>query len=367
MTGPLTGLRVVELASIGPGPHAAMILADLGADVVRVERAGAPFGLGPQGRDQQLRGRRTVTADMKSDADRARVLALVAGADVFIEGNRPGVAERLGVGPDVCLAVNPRVVYGRMTGWGQDGPLAEKAGHDINYIAVSGILHAVGRADEKPVVPLNLIGDYGGGSMFLLAGILAALYERDRSGFGQVVDAAMVDGASMLAHMLWSMYGGGAWHDERGSNILDGGAPYYDTYECGDGRYMAVGAVEPQFYRRMLEGLGLDSAELPAQRDVAGWPVLRAAIDAAFRTRTRAQWTEVFDQIDACVSPVLSFKEARDHPHLLERGIVKEQNGIVQPQPSPRFSRTQLDEPAAPPAFASDLDALIAEWNAPRG
>lgn len=362
MSGPLTGMRIVELASIGPGPHAAMILADLGADVVRVERPDVPFGLGKQGRNEQLRGRRTVTANLKSPADRELVLELVARADVLIEGSRPGVAERLGLGPEDCHAVNPGLVYGRMTGWGQDGPLADRAGHDINYIGIAGILNAVGRAGERPVVPLNLIGDYGGGSMFLITGILAALWERERTGLGQVVDAAMVDGASMLAHMLWSMYGGGAWNANRGENFLDGGAPYYDTYECADGGYMAVGSVEPQFFARLLEGLGLSQADLPEQKDPAGWPALRAALTTAFLRESRRHWTEVFESIDACVTPVLSFDEASEHEHMVQRGIVKELNGIVQPAPAPRFSRSDPGTPKPPPRQSTDAQAIIGEW-----
>jgi alpha-methylacyl-CoA racemase len=365
MTGPLSGLRVVEVASIGPGPHAAMILADLGAEVVRVERPDAPFGLGPEGRNEQLRGRRTVTADLKSSADQQTVLALVACADVLIEGYRPGVAERLGLGPEDCLRVNPRLVYGRMTGWGQDGPLASRAGHDINYLAIGGILNGVGRAGERPVPPLNLIGDYGGGSMFLLTGILAALWERERSGMGQVVDAAMLDGASVLAHMLWSMYGGGAWNGRRGENFLDGGAPFYDTYECADGGYIAVGAVEPQFYQRLLEGVGLAGEALPAQHDRSGWPTLRDRLTEAFLSQPRQHWTEVFDAVDACVTPVLSFDEASRHPHVVARGVVTDLNGIVQPSPAPRFSRTDAGTPAPPPSNASDAAAIIAEWRRP--
>jgi alpha-methylacyl-CoA racemase len=365
MTGPLSGLRVVEVASIGPGPHAAMILADLGADVVRVERPDAPFGLGPEGRNQQLRGRRTVTADLKSPADQQTVLELVACADVLIEGYRPGVAERLGLGPEDCQRVNPRLVYGRMTGWGQDGPLANRAGHDINYLAIGGILNGVGRAGERPVPPLNLIGDYGGGSMFLLTGILAALWERERSGMGQVIDAAMLDGASVLAHMLWSMYGGGAWNGRRGENFLDGGAPFYDTYECADGGYMAVGAVEPQFYQRLLEGVGLAAEALPAQHDRSGWPTLRDRLTKAFLAQPRQHWTGVFDAVDACVTPVLSFDEASRHPHVVARGVVAELDDIVQPNPAPRFSRTEAGTPAPPPSHASDAAAIIAEWSQP--
>lgn len=364
MNGPLQGMRVVELASIGPGPHAAMILADLGADVVRVERADAPFGLGKQGRNEQLRGRRTVTANLKLPADQEIILELIARADVLIEGHRPGVAERLGLGPEDCHAVNPGLVYGRMTGWGQDGPLSKRAGHDINYIGIAGILNAVGRSGERPVVPLNLIGDYGGGSMFLITGILAALWERNRSGIGQVIDAAMIDGASILAHMLWSMYGGGAWSEDRGVNILDGGAPYYDTYECADGGYMAVGSVEPQFYARLLDGLGLSAADFPGQYDRSGWPILRAALTSAFLREPRKHWVKVFERIDACVTPVLSFDEARQNEHMVQRQIVKNLNGIVQPLPAPRFSRSDPGIPKAPPSQVTDTRQIIAEWDA---
>ncbi|WP_028473822.1 CaiB/BaiF CoA transferase family protein [Nocardioides alkalitolerans] len=363
MAGPLAGLRVVELASIGPGPHAAMILADLGADVVRVERPDGVFGLGAQGRNEQLRGRRIVQADLKNEGDRQRVLDLVAQADVLIEGYRPGVTERLGLGPDDCLTANPRLVYGRMTGWGQDGPLVDRAGHDINYLAVAGILHAIGRPDARPVPPLNLIGDFGGGSMFLLTGILAALWERDRSGVGQVVDAAMVDGASVLAHMLWSMSGGGSWHEERGTNLLDGGAPFYDTYECADGKYMAVGSVEPQFYRRLLETVGLADADLPEQHDRAGWPTVHARLTDAFLQRTREEWTATFAGIDACVTPVLTLTEASQHPHLVEREVVADLNGIIQPLPAPRFSRTGAGRPSPPPSTAVDVQAVLTEWS----
>jgi alpha-methylacyl-CoA racemase len=363
VTGPLTDLRVVELASIGPGPHAAMMLADLGADVVRVERPGAPFGLGAQGRNEQLRGRRTISADLKSPTGRETVLDLVATADVLIEGNRPGVVERLGLGPRECFRRNPRLVYGRMTGWGQNGPLASRAGHDINYLAVAGILNAVGRAGERPVVPLNLIGDYGGGSMFLLTGILAALWERERSGSGQVIDAAMIDGASVLAHMLWSMYGGGAWNERRGENFLDGGAPFYDTYECADGGYMAVGAVEPPFYQRLLEVLGLAGEDLPGQHDRSGWPTVRTRLTEVFLSKPRQHWIEAFASVDACVTPVLSFHEASQHEHVVAREVVKNLNGIVQPSPAPRFSRSKPGTPAPPPSGLVEARAIIAEWD----
>ena len=285
-TGPLVGLRVVELAGIGPGPHAAMVLADLGADVVRIDRPSGALRLGdPELPDPTLRGRRRVTADLKDPAGREAVLGLVDHADVLIEGYRPGVAERLGVGPVDCHARNPRLVYGRMTGWGQDGPLARHAGHDINYISITGALHAIGRAGERPVPPLNLVGDFGGGSMLLLVGVLAALLEARSSGRGQVVDAAMVDGTSLLMQMTWAFRGQGHWADAREANLLDGGAPYYDTYTCGDGRHVAVGALEPRFYAQLLDGLGLDPATLPAQDDVAGWPVLRSRFTEAFARR----------------------------------------------------------------------------------
>lgn len=362
MTGPLVGLRIVELASIGPGPHAAMILADLGADVVRVERPDRPFGLGEQGRNEQLRGRRTVTADLKTDEGRAAVLDLIREADVLIEGFRPGVTERLGIGPADCEAVNPGLVYGRMTGWGQDGPYAQRAGHDINYIGIAGILNAVGRADERPVVPLNLIGDYGGGSMFLVTGVLAALWERERSGRGQVIDAAMIDGASVLAHMLWSMYGGGAWSAERGTNFLDGAAPFYDVYECADGKYIAVGAVEPQFFAGLLAGLSLSAEDLPTQHDRPRWPVLREAIATAFLGAPRDHWTTTFTKIEACVTPVLTFDEARQNEHVARRRVVDDLNGIVQPLPAPRFSRTAAATPEAPPAHVTDIATIAGEW-----
>ncbi|QSE85869.1 CaiB/BaiF CoA transferase family protein [Rhodococcus koreensis] len=363
MTGPLVGIRVVELASIGPGPHAGMILADLGADVVRVERPDAPFGLGTHGRNEQLRGRRIVTADLKSATDRATVLELVQHSDILIEGYRPGVAERLGLGPDACLEVNPRLVYGRMTGWGQSGPLAQAAGHDINYLSIAGILNSVGRTGERPVPPLNLIGDYGGGSMFLLVGVLAALWERERSGSGQVIDAAMIDGASSLAHMLWSMYGGGAWNAERGTNFLDGGAPFYDTYECADGGYMAVGAVEPQFYQRLLETVGVEGEDLPDQHDRSGWPAIRERLTTAFGARPRQHWIDAFGSIDACVTPVLSFDEAARHDHMVQRGIVQELNGIVQPVAAPRFSRTEPGAPRPMPTHAIDAATVLEDWS----
>ncbi len=355
--GPLHGVRVVELAGIGPGPHAAMLLADLGADVVRVDRGGR-LPAQPGRHDQLLRGRRTVAADLKDPADVERVLRLVDRADVLIEGFRPGVTERMGLGPDVCLERNPRLVYGRMTGWGQEGPMAARAGHDMNYISLTGVLHAIGRAGERPVPPLNLVGDFGGGSMFLVFGVLAALHEAGASGRGQVVDAAMIDGATLLAQMMWSWRGSGMWTDERGANMLDGGAPYYDTYECADGRYFAVGAIEPQFWAQLLEGLGLDAQDLPGQHDRPRWPELRAAIAGAFAGRTRDEWARVFDGTDACATPILDFGEAAQHPHVAARGILAEVDGVLQPMPAPRFSRTPAPVPEAPPQEYTDIDSV---------
>ena len=349
MAGPLRGLRVLELAGLGPAPHAAMTLADLGADVVRVERPGGTLDLTAGGPDQLLRGRRSIAADLKSTAGRELVLSLAGRADVLIEGFRPGVTERLGVGPRECLAVNPRLIYGRVTGWGRTGPLADRAGHDINYLALTGALHAIGRAGERPVPPLNLVADFGGGSLPLVAGVLAALWERELSGTGQVVDAAMVDGVATLTQMMWSMRAQGTWSDERGSNLLDGGAPFYDTYTCSDGRWVAVGAIEPAFYRQLLTGLGLDDGQLPDQYDRAGWPELRVALAAAFAARPRDHWTAVFAGTDACVTPVLSPAEATRDPHLAGRATFIEVNDVVQAAPGPRFSRTAPDTPSPPP------------------
>ena len=363
MAGPLQGLRVVELAGIGPGPHAAMILGDLGADVVRIERPGK--GAGPAtkpGGDYLLRNRRSVAANLKDEQDRDMVLQLVAKADVLIEGFRPGVTERLGLGPEDCAKVNDRLIYARMTGWGQDGPRAQQAGHDINYISLNGALHAIGRAGERPVPPLNLVGDFGGGSMFLLVGMLSALWERERSGKGQVVDAAMVDGSSVLSMMMWAFRGMGMWSDERGVNMLDTGAPYYDTYTCADGRHVAVGAIEPQFYAEMLKGLGLDAAELPGQNDMSRWPELRERLTEAFAAHDRDHWAEVFAGTDACVTPVLSFAEVESEPHNTERDTFYRENGYLYPAPAPRFSRSAPSAPKPPGVPGADTEAVLQEW-----
>jgi alpha-methylacyl-CoA racemase len=363
MAGPLQGLRVVELAGIGPAPHAAMILGDLGADVVRIERPASKAVDVAQGKpDAMLRNRRSVAANLKSDEGRELVLGLVAKADVLIEGYRPGVTERLGLGPEDCVAVNERLVYGRMTGWGQAGPRALQAGHDINYISLNGVLHSVGRAGERPVPPLNLAGDFGGGSMFLLVGILAALRERERSGKGQVVDAAMIDGSSVLAQMMWSMLAAGTWSDERGVNMLDTGAPYYDTYECADGRYVALGAIEPQFYAAMLNGLGLNAEDLPGQNDRSRWSELRATLQSVFGSRDRDHWAKVFADTDACVTPVLSFGEVEAESHVMERNTFYREGDALFPAPAPRFSRSTPSMPAPPGKSGADTAAVLRDW-----
>ncbi len=358
--GPLNGVRVIEIASLAPAPFGCMILSDLGADVLRVDRAER---CGPQARvpaDPLSRGRRSIGLNLKDEGAVEILLRLIAEADVLVEGFRPGVAERLGFGPDVCAARNPRLIFARMTGWGQEGPLAPTAGHDINYIAISGALGPIGRAGERPVPPLNLIGDFGGGGMLLAMGILAALVERGTSGTGQVVDAAMVDGSALLTSFLYGMLATGAWEDRRGSNLLDGGAPFYDTYVCADGGCVAVGALEPQFYAALLAGLGLTDAGLPPQHDRAGWPVLRERFAAAFVSRTRDAWAQVFAGTDACVFPVLSLTEAPVHPHAAARGAFVEVGGVVQPAPAPRFSRSAAGQPTAPPRPGADTDGVLA-------
>ena len=359
--GPLAGLRVIELAGIGPGPHAAMLLADLGADVVRIERPGAIAGHSGKP-DWVLRGRRSVAADLKEPAGLELALRLAERADVLIEGFRPGVAERLGIGPDRCLELNPRLVYARMTGWGQHGPMAARAGHDINYISLTGMLHAIGPAGGPPVVPLNLVGDFGGGSAYLVIGVLAALTERQRSGAGQVVDAAIVDGVSSLGQALWSTRATMGWSDQRGTNLLDSGAPFYGVYECADDRHVAVGAIEPQFYAALLAGLGLDQADLPAQHDRTSWPATRDRFAAIFATRARDDWSAVFAGTDACVPPVLSLAEAPAHPHLAARQSLVELGGVVQAAVAPRFSRSVPGEPADPPEPGADIEAVFRDW-----
>jgi alpha-methylacyl-CoA racemase len=358
--GPLSGVRVIEIASLAPAPFGCMILADLGADVLRVDRAERCGPDAPQPADPLSRGRRSIGMNLKDPAAVDVLLRLVEDADVLVEGFRPGVAERLGFGPEVCAERNPGLVFARMTGWGQDGPLAPTAGHDIDYIAISGALGMVGRAGESPVPPVNLIGDFGGGGMLLALGILAALVERARSGQGQVVDAAMVDGSALLTSFVYGLRALGGWQDKRGSNLLDGGAPFYDTYATADGQYMAVGALEPQFYAALLRGLGLADKELPAQHDRQRWPELRQRFAETFASRSRAEWEQVFAGTDACVSPVLSLAEAPAHPHAVARNSFVSVGGVTQPAPAPRFGRTATDQPAAPPRPGADTDAVLA-------
>ncbi|MFO1398325.1 MAG: CaiB/BaiF CoA-transferase family protein [Burkholderiales bacterium] len=362
--GPLSGIRVLEFDAIGPGPFCGMMLADMGADVLLVDRpADAGLGLSlARAHDTMKRGRRSLTLDLKSPGAVEAALRLAAHADVLIEGFRPGVMERMGLGPDVLLARNPRLVYGRMTGWGQTGPLAPRAGHDIDYIALSGALHAIGRAHEAPVPPLNLVGDFGGGGMLLAFGIACALAEAARSGRGQVVDAAMVEGASLLATMFAGMRAAGAWRDARGCNALDSGAPWYDCYATRDGRHVAVGAIEPKFYAALLHGLALDPATLPPQHDEARWPELRAIFTRAFAQRTRDEWTAVFAGTDACVAPVLTFAEAADDPHARARGAFVTVDGVTQPAPAPRFSRTPGSVRHGPPERGHGGRAALADW-----
>jgi alpha-methylacyl-CoA racemase len=357
--GPLAGATVIELAGLGPGPFAAMLLADLGADVVRVDRPGRA---NPGARRYVMhRGRRSVAVDLKHPEGREVVLRLVARADALIEGQRPGVMERLGLGPEDCLARNPRLVYGRMTGWGQDGPLADSAGHDIDYIAVSGALGACARHGERPVPPVNMIGDFGGGGAFLAMGIVAAMWEVNRSGKGQVVDAAMVDGSAVLTTMLHGLMAQGRWRDEAGVNFADTGSPFYEVYECADGRYVGVGAIEGPFYDELLKGLGLAREDLPDRRDEACWPALKERFAEVFRTRTRDEWAQLFAGTDACVAPVLSLTEATEHRHNVARETFMVHGGIVQPAPAPRFSRTPNTIGATPPAPGDDTREILVE------
>lgn len=363
-TGPLSGLRVVELAGIGPGPFAAMILADLGAEVVRVDRPGDGASAIPPHLDALRRSRESIILDLRSTDGAAAVLDMVEKADILIEGFRPGVTERLGLGPEVCLARNPRLVYGRMTGWGQTGPLAKSAGHDISYLALTGALHGMGREGEDPAIPLNLVGDFGGGSLYLVVGVLAAVFEAQRSGAGQVVDAAIVDGAANLTAVFHGMMAAGMWRDERGVNELDSGRPWYDVYRTSDDQHMAVGPIEPKFFHEFMTLLGLNPSE-PDRMSPESWPVIKKQVTDIFRTRTRDEWTELFDGTDACVSPVLSLTEAPHHPHLVERGTFVDVDGVVQPAPAPRFSRTPAAVQSGPSAPGADTRAVLTRWAIP--
>jgi alpha-methylacyl-CoA racemase len=363
--GPLAGIKVVELAGIGPGPACAMLLADLGATVIRVDRK-QPVQLGierPLKFDTLLRNRYAIAVDLKDPRGVAMTLDLIAQADALIEGFRPGVTERLGLGPDVCLQRNPVLVYGRMTGWGQHGPLARFAGHDINYLAITGILDAVGREGQAPSIPLNLVGDYGGGALYLAVGLLAGILEARRSGQGQVVDAAIVDGAAHLAATFFGMLAAGIWREQRGTNISDSGSHFYDCYECSDGKWLSVGPIEARFFELLLRSLQIDPADLGEQLDRTRWAEAKRVLAARFRMRTRDDWVALLEASDACVAGVLSFSEAVDHPHLRARGTFVEVDGYRQPAPAPRFSRTVPDTPTPPrPISPSNTDAALRPW-----
>ena len=367
--GPLSGTKIIELAGIGPAPFGAMMLADLGADVIRIDRSGNVTGGDPATPPGDLlaRGRRSVGVDLKNAEGVATVLELVPGADAIIEGFRPGVMERLGLGPDVCLDRNPKLVYARMTGWGQEGPYAHAAGHDINYIALAGALEPMGRAGQQPTPPINLIGDFGGGGMLLALGVCAALLETSRSGKGQVIDVAMVDGAASLMTMIWSFREMGIWQEERGTNMLDTGAHFYDTYETSDGKYVSIGSIEPQFYAELLRLTDMADEVLPSQHDRSQWPALKERFAALFRQKTRDEWCELMEETDVCFAPVLSMAEAPHHPHIAERGTFTEVAGVIQPAPSPRFSRTPGSIERPPPHAGQHTDEVLAEWGLSAG
>lgn len=359
MSGPLKGIKVVHLASLGPGPYAAMLLADLGCEVTVIDRTGSMMVSVPQAQDPRRRGQRSIALDLKQAEARDVAMALIARADVLIEGMRPGVAERLGLGPAQCQQLNPGLVYARVTGWGQTGPLAQRAGHDINYIALSGALLAMGSADSPPPVPLNLLGDYAGGGAFVVMGIMAALLERQSSGVGRVIDGAIVDGVASLTAATMGMLSAGRW-GERGTNVFDGSAPWYRTYRTRDGGYVAVGAIEPQFYDELLRGLGLEPGQW-LRDDRARWPAIEAKFSEVFASHDRAHWQRVFDETDACVSPVLSFEEAVEHPHHRARGTYVSLGGVAQPAPAPRVGEAVATIAGAPPGKGEQTDAVLRE------
>jgi alpha-methylacyl-CoA racemase len=362
--GPLAGYRIVEFAGIGPGPMCAMLLADMGATVLRLERpAGETLGIDKPARFDLLnRNRHSLPLDLKEPAGLAAAFELIERADALIEGFRPGTMERLGLGPEQCFKRNPRLVYGRITGWGQDGPLASAAGHDLNYIALTGALHAIGRAGQPPTPPLNLVGDYGGGTLYLAFGIVCALLEAKSSGLGQVVDAAMIDGAASLMTMFYGLHAAGLWTGERGNNFIDSGAPYYDVYACADGQFVAVAPIEKKFRAEFYRLIGLDPKSLPDQDDRANWPAIKATIARRMATRTRDQWCKLLDGSDACCAPVLSFSEAPQHPHNRARGTFIEVDGVVQPAPAPRFSRTKPQLPKPPQQDHVKIEDVLCAW-----
>ncbi|GGD13129.1 CoA transferase [Pyruvatibacter mobilis] len=357
--GPLSGVKVLEFAGIGPGPFCAMLLSDMGADVIRIDRKGAQGG---SKFDITARGRKSIALDLKNPDAIETVLKLVEKADVLQEGFRPGVMERLGLGPDVVLKRNPKIVYGRMTGWGQEGPLALAAGHDINYISLTGALHAIGPKEGKPVPPLNLVGDFGGGALYLAMGMLAALLSARDTGKGQVVDTAMTDGATSLMSMFFGFMASGMWEDDRYRNMLDGGAHFYDTYECSDGKFISIGSIEPQFYALLREKAGLDDAAYDAQMDKSKWPELKDKIAAVFKTKSRDEWCGIMEGTDICFAPVLSIGEAKDHPHNKARETIVEIDGVVQPNVAPRFFGTPSEIQGPPPSAGGDTDAVLGEF-----
>lgn len=358
--GPLQGIKIIEMGAIGPGPFAGMLLADMGAEVIVVER----YSVSKEHRmpDCNRRGKKSIALNLKQPEGVETLLQLIEQADVLFEGFRPGVIERLGLGPDICLARNPRLIYGRMTGWGQEGPLAKAAGHDINYISLTGALFATGRADDKPVPPLNLVGDYGGGGMFLVTGILAALIETQRSGKGQVVDAAMTDGSAVLMSIFNSLHAMGMWTPKRGVNLLDSGAHFYDTYETKDGKYVSIGSLEPQFYAQLIEKAGLDPERFSNQMNQREWPTLKEKLSEVFKRKTQAEWCEIMEGSDVCFAPVLDFIEAQQHPHNVARETYIEVDGLVQPAPAPRFSRTPSEVQFGPRAAGENTDEVLQTW-----
>lgn len=358
--GPLQGIKVIEIAGIGPGPFCAMMLSDLGAEVIRVDRRTA---LGTGSKFNVLnRGRKSLAVDLKNPGGVEIVLRLVEKADALIEGFRPGVTERLGFGPDVCLERNPKLVYGRMTGWGQEGPMAQAAGHDINYISLSGVLHSIGRKGERPVPPLNLIGDFGGGGMLLALGVTSALLETQKSGKGQVIDAAMIDGSAALMASVYGLRAMGIWGEDRETNMLDGGAHFYDAYECADGKWISIGSIEPQFYALLLEKCEITDPDFQKQMDRDGWPQLNAKIADIFKSKSRDEWCDLMEGTDVCFSPVLSLDEAPEHPHNKSRDTFINIDDVVQPAPAPRFSRTPTGRPAPPPKAGEHTDQVLAAW-----
>ena len=367
MSGPLAGLRVIEMVGLGPCPFAAMMLADMGAEVIRIDRkpvpgAPNPFPMLGTPFDVMARGRRSLALDLKQPMARNTLIKLVSQADVLIEGYRPGVMERMSLGPDVCLAENPRLVYGRVTGWGQDGPLAQAAGHDLNYVALSGMLHAMGRQDQPPAPPLNLVGDFGGGGMLLAFGVLAAVLEARQSGAGQVVDAAMVDGAALLGAMVYGFRAQGSWGDQRETNLLDGGAHFYDCYACADGQFVSVGAIEPQFYALLLQHAGIDDPAFNKQMDSRNWPSLKPKLAEIFKTKTRNQWCALMEGTDVCFAPVLTMAEAPQHHHNQARNTFAQRQGVVQPNPAPRFSRTKTALAEGPATPGQHSVEVLRDW-----